>query len=128
MKNVLTLILSALILTTIALQPASGDVAQAEQIKNSMLARKPQIETLKNAGKIGEDNKGFLAVVSGALDPAAQKIVNDENSDRTQVYAAIAQFQSTTTALVGSRRAVQLAEQAKSGHFIMNAAGKWVKK
>ncbi len=128
MKNALTLILSALILTSVALQPASGAVAQGEQIKNSMLARKPQIETLKNAGKVGEDNKGFLAAVSGGLDGAAQKIVNDENSDRTQVYAAIAKNQGTTAALVSSRRAAQLAEQAKSGDYIMNAAGKWVKK
>ena len=128
MKNAFVLILSALIFTTFAVQPVSGAVSQADQIKNSMLARKPQIESLKNAGKIGEDNKGFLAAVSGGLDGAAQKIVNDENSDRTQVYAAIAKNQGTTTALVGSRRAAQLAEQATSGQFIMNAAGKWVKK
>ncbi len=128
MKNAITLILSALILTSVALQPASGAVAQGEQIKNSMLARKPQIETLKNSGKIGEDNKGFLAAVSGGLDGAAQEIISGENSDRRQVYAAIAKNQGTTAALVGTRRAAQLAEQARPGQYIMNAAGKWIKK
>lgn len=125
MKHAFSMILSAVIFSAITLQTARGDEAQ---IKNNMLARKPQIEALKNAGQIGEDNKGFLGVVAEKLEDASTQVVTAENSDRTQVYTAIAKKQGTTPDLVGKRRSVQLAEQAKPGDYIMNASGKWEKK
>ncbi len=125
MKPAFSMILSAVIFSAITLQTARGN---EDQIKSNMLARKPQIEALKNAGTIGEDNKGFIGVVSGKLEGGSEKVVSAENGDRSAVYTAIARKQGTTADLVGRRRAVQLAEQAKPGDYLMNAAGKWEKK
>jgi len=128
MKQEITILMMAVLCTTFALQSARGDETQREKIKNSMLARKPQIDALKAAGAIGEDNKGFLAGVSGALGAADQAVVSAENADRSQVYKAIAAKSGATAEDVGRRRAIQIAEQAKPGEHIMTADGKWVKK
>ena len=118
----------AVLCTAFAMQPARGDESGAEKIKNSMLARKPQIDALKATGAIGEDNKGFLAVVSGTLGAADQAVMSAENADRGQVYKAIAAKTGTSSEDVGRRRAIQIAEQAKPGEHVMTAEGKWVKK
>ena len=128
MKQEFTILMLAVLCMAGVMQPALGAESGADKIKNSMLARKPQIDALKGSGAIGEDNKGFLAGVSGALSAADQATVSAENADRGQVYKAIAAKSGATAEDVGRRRAIQIAEQAKPGETIMNAAGKWVKK
>ena len=93
-----------------------------------MLERKPQLDTLKTRGTIGEDNKGYVAVVTGTLTEAEKKVVEAENADRAKVYAAIASRHGSSAIEVGQRRALKLAEQAAVGEFIMNAEGTWTKK
>lgn len=128
MKQEFTILMMAVLCTAGVMQSALGAESGAEKIKNSMLARKPQIDAWKAAGAIGEDNKGFLAVVSGTLSAADQAVMSAENADRGQVYKAIAARTGTSSEDVGRRRAIQIAEQAKPGEHVMTAEGKWVKK
>ncbi len=51
-----------------------------------------------------------------------------ENKDRQMVYDAIAKQQGTTAAVVGQRRALQIAKKAKPGEWLQDADGKWVQK
>jgi uncharacterized protein YdbL (DUF1318 family) len=95
-------------------------------IKERMRDRLPRIIELKAAGVIGENNQGFLSHVGDRKpDPA---LVDAENKDRKRVYEAIAKQQGTTAAVVGQRRAMQIAEKAKPGEWLQDAGGKWTRK
>lgn len=100
--------------------------AFAQDIKARMRARLPVIVKLKAQGIVGENNKGFLTVLKNA--GGKKGVVDAENKDRRIIYAAIAKKQKTTPALVGQRRALQIAKKADPGTMIQNAAGKWQKK
>ena len=98
----------------------------ADDIKSRMQSRLPAIKELKIAGVIGENNKGYLEFV-GSLRKGGD-VVQAENSDRKEVYAAIAQQQGTTIEGVGKRRAEQIASRAASGEWLQNESGNWYKK
>ncbi|GBC63392.1 DUF1318 domain-containing protein [Desulfonema ishimotonii] len=99
---------------------------RAGDIKARMKARLPQINALKSGGVVGENNGGFLEFRSGKRESA--DVVNAENNDRKQVYAAIAGKQGTTPDLVGKRRALQIRERARPGEWLQDESGKWYKK
>ena len=100
--------------------------ACAGDIKQRMKDRLPKIIELKAAGIIGENNQGLLAFVGG--NKQEQALVDAENKDRQLVYDAIAKQQGTTAAVVGRRRALQIAGKAKPGEWLQDASGKWVQK
>jgi len=103
-----------------------GNDARADSIKERMLVRLPQIDSLKQRGIIGENNKGFLEFL-GSEKPDFN-VVAEENNDRRRVYEAIAAKQNTTVELVGRRRALQIAENAPSGAWLQAQDGSWFKK
>jgi len=98
----------------------------SKAIKQRMIERLPVIKSLKDQGLIGENNKGYLEFVGQKKEKA--DVVKAENKDRKLVYGAIAKQQGTTVELVGQHRAVQIANRAKSGEWLQDAAGKWYKK
>ena len=99
--------------------------ANAQGIKERMKARIPAINALKDQGVLGEGADGLLHFVGNARPNAAT--VGAENADRKSVYAAIAKQQGTSAAAVGQRRALQLIQIAKPGHWIQQR-GAWKKK
>ena len=101
--------------------------AGARDIKARMQERLPTIVQLKDAGIVGENNKGYLEFVPGVA-PKDAGTVSAENSDREAVYSAIAKQQNTTPQLVGERRALQIRENASSGEWLQDPSGKWYKK
>jgi uncharacterized protein YdbL (DUF1318 family) len=101
--------------------------AGAGDIKARMKERLPNIVQMKTDGLIGENNKGFLAFVPGAA-TKNENIVTAENKDRQMVYNAIAKQQGTSAALVGERRAIQIAQNASPGEWLQDESGKWYKK
>jgi uncharacterized protein YdbL (DUF1318 family) len=100
--------------------------ASSADIKARMKDRLPRIIELKAAGIIGENNQGFLAFIGG--DQSEKALVDAENQDRQRVYGAIAKQQGTTADVVGRRRALQIAENAKPGEWLQDAGGTWVQK
>ena len=62
--------------------------------------------------------------------PAAgdQQVIQAENTDRRQVYAAIASEIGSSADEVGRKRAAQLAELARPGHWVQGADGSWRRK
>lgn len=98
----------------------------AEGIKERMKNRVPAINGLKAEGVIGENNKGYLEFRQNKADQ--KQLVDDENDDRLKVYTAIAKQQGASPELVGSRRAIQIAEIAASGTWLQKADGSWYQK
>ena len=115
-----TLILSL----TLTLLFASA-AAQAGDIKQQMAARLPAITNLKNSGIVGENNQGLLKFRGPKTE---EKLVAAENNDRIRVYAAIAKSQKVSAALVGQRRAAQIAEKGSSGQKFQRPDGSWYTK
>jgi hypothetical protein len=105
---------------------ASAAGAGADSLKARMANRLPEIMTLKDKGIIGENKQGYLQFVGTAREKA--ELVQAENDDRKQVYQAIAKQQGTTVELVGQRRAQQIVEIARPGHWLQDANGNWYKK
>lgn len=98
----------------------------AEDVKARMQARIHAIKELKGKGLVGENNKGYLEFVGS--ERKGEDVVNAENNDRKEVYAAIAAQQGTSVDIVGKRRAEQIASKAAPGEWVQDANGKWIKK
>ena len=100
--------------------------AHSAGIKERMAARLPAITALKDKGIVGEDNQGFLAFRSG--DTSQKALVDQENQDRSQVYAAIGKQQGAPANLVGQRRAKMILDNGQPGHWYQKPDGSWFKK
>ena len=100
--------------------------ASSKAIKKRMIERLPTIRALKEKGLVGENNKGYLEFVGSKKEKA--DVIEAENADRKKVYNAIAKQQGTTVELVGTHRAIQIAQKAKPGEWLQDANGKWYKK
>ena len=98
----------------------------AESIKDRMVARLPAINSLKSQGLIGENNQGLLEYRTNKK--PQQDVVGGENKDRQAVYGAIAKKQGVDPALVGTRRAKQIADIGSPGQWFQKPDGTWYKK
>jgi len=120
-RKIIIIIISCFLLNTLF-----TGLVFAQNIKTRMKNRLPVINGLKAKGIVGENNKGFLEFIGGKKKNAG--VIKAENADRAAVYKAIAKQQKTTSELVGKRRALQIAKSAKTGEWLQNAGGKWIKK
>jgi uncharacterized protein YdbL (DUF1318 family) len=100
----------------------AATAASAASIKDRMAARLPAITALKNQGILGENNQGFLEFRGPAQQ---QQLVAEENSDRLQVYTAIAKQQGVPVNLVGERRAAMIASKGQKGQQFQKPDGSW---
>lgn len=88
----------------------------------------PQIEEAQRQGIIGERIDGYLGVVSGNVDPALLRKVNDINNKRRALYDDTSRRTGTTTAQVARVTGEKQIAKAKSGEFVMLDDGGWTKK
>ena len=116
-------IFSCLMITLMLLGAVNSSAAS---IKDRMVARLPAINTLKSKGLIGENNKGLLEFRTN--NKPQQDLVIAENKDRKAVYEAIAKKQGVKPALVGQRRAKQIADKGSPGLWFQRPDGTWYKK
>jgi uncharacterized protein YdbL (DUF1318 family) len=99
--------------------------AGAQDVKARMAARLPVIDDLKARGIVGENNQGYLEFVAT---PEKAEVVAAENADRRLVYSAIAKQTGTSPEVVGQRRAIQIAQQSRSGLRLQKPDGTWYTK
>lgn len=88
----------------------------------------PQIEEAQRQGVVGERIDGYLGVVSGNVDPALMRKLNEINNKRRALYDATAQRTGTTTAQVARVTGEKQIAAAAAGEYIMGADGRWVQK
>jgi len=104
----------------------SASFVQSASIKDRMAGRIPAINSLKDQGVIGENNRGFLEF-RGNSQPQ-KGLIDGENKDRQKVYEVIGKKQGASAALVGQRRAKTIAQKSRPGHWFQAANGSWHKK
>ena len=118
-------LMASLLLCVVGL--ATIVAAQApDELKARFRERLPAIDRLKADGVVGENNQGFLEFVGS--EHKDSRLVKAENADRRKLYEAIAASTGTTAALVGQRRALQIAAEAASGVMLQDAKGNWSRK
>ncbi len=115
----------------VALSLAFGTVAVRAQDLNTVKGRMEQrlgsVNSLKDQGVVGENNRGYLEN-RGAPAGGDQQIISDENADRRVVYAALAAQTGATADGVGRQRAQQISSIAKRGHWVQEPNGEWRQK
>ena len=125
-KKITLLSFFFILLTPFFLVPSPARATGIKEIKARMIARIPAINSLKNQGIIGENNQGFLEYRSSSK--PHKKLVDAENADRKLVYRIIGKKQGASPALVGRRRAIQIAKKGKAGQWFQKPDGSWYKK
>jgi len=81
---------------------------------------------------VGEDRDGYLDLRKTPTDPKylayAQKIVSDENADRSFLYLSNAQTQNKPLELVEREYAQLWSDRAFPGEWIQKENGTWIQK
>ena len=117
----ITLFAALCLITVSALADSPAD------LRRRMEQRLPQIDALKSEEVLGENNRGFLEERKSGH-ATAGGLVADENRDREAVYGLIAKQTGATADSVGRARAKQIAGGSRSGVWVQEESGRWVKK
>jgi uncharacterized protein len=94
----------------------------------SPLALAQSLEEAKSSGIIGEKSDGYIGFVQDNAPPALVALVNDVNRQRRARYAEIAQQNNISINEVAQLAYLRAVEATKSGHFVEDAEGRWVRK
>ena len=115
-----TLALSLLCLT--------GAVAPMVVAAPTVAHAQADLSAAKGAGQVGERPDGLLGVVDPAAPADIQALVNRVNAERTAQYRDVAQRTGQDLAKVQAVAGDRLVQATPAGQFVMNAAGRWVRK
>lgn len=119
--------LALLSLFVAVLAPATTVHAQGSAIQQRMQSRLGAIDSLKQRGAVGENNRGFLEA-RGSVSADENRLLSEENRDRGEVYAEIAKRTGGSADSVGRVRARKIAENSARGIWLQNEGGEWYKK
>lgn len=125
--NTRTFLRSFLLLLSLVLAPVASRAAELDAVKARMEERVATVDAMKDRKVVGENNRGFLEA-RGAVSPADDKIIADENSDRRTVYRALAAQTGVDSNTVGRQRAQQIAIRSKRGVWVQDPSGEWRQK
>jgi uncharacterized protein YdbL (DUF1318 family) len=105
-------------------------------IKESIKNRFPQLKTFYDKGAVGENNNGFIeakdiAGLNLQERSLVNKLIEQENKDRTALYSEIASVNKLGPESVPQIKKIfanSWREKSQSGWWIQNDAGSWAKK
>src|SRR6266511_913609 len=102
---------------------AKGDENRKQELQPRFAKRLARLNELKKQGVIGETYEGYLDFVKGKKDGA--DVVDEENTDRRELYKLIADKEGTTPDKVGERNAKRNFSKASAGEYLKDASGEW---
>lgn len=127
MKTLYSLLLTILACGLTAGPTTAAEARTADQVKQRMKANLPAIDKLKKAGRVGENNKGYLEART-KLDEKQTQLLKTENQDRKFVYRLLARRAGTTLEKVQAIRAKQIRERSAPGLWLQAPDGRWYQK
>lgn len=86
------------------------------------------LEEAKATGLIGEKRDGYIGFVQGSAPPAVVSLVEDVNRQRRERYQQIARENGISVDQVAQLAFNKAVEATRSGHFLEDANGRWVRK
>ena len=136
MKKAALLLAAFLLISSMAISPcfaARYDLKtmtpQVDQALKSRQARFVQVQSLKQAGAVGENNRGYLTVLKES--PSIAGLIAEENSDRGIIYRALVDQNALgpngMTEVEKAFAEVQ-SEKAAQGEMVQSPPGEWVRK
>jgi len=132
-RSGLVMLVSCLGLAAVPAQATQYDIKEMtpaiQQALDARKARHSELRHLKSEGLLGEDNQGFVKVLTD--DPMAQELARAENANRQVIYEAIVeQHQLGPEGLtqVKATFAEVQRDKAQAGVAIQLPSGEWVKK
>lgn len=116
-------------LAIIGFAPVSVRADREDELQERFKKRLPDVRDAKAAGKAGETFGGYIeAVEPKAVNDKLKKILEEENSDRRELYKLIATKEKVKEEKVAERAGARNFEKAKSGEYLKDKDGKWKKK
>lgn len=120
--------LLVLLLTTFPASPAIAAQAPTEaELKERFAERLDELQSLKDAGKVGETARGLVAVRE-SKDAAVEELVGEENADRRRLYVLIGKRTDESPDAVARQAAIRNFRRAKPSHWLELRNGQWVRK
>ena len=86
------------------------------------------LDEAKAAGLIGEKSDGYIGFVQQNPPPDLVELVNNVNRQRRERYSQIARDNNISVNEVAQLAYARAVEATRSGHFIEDANGRWVRK
>jgi uncharacterized protein YdbL (DUF1318 family) len=122
--------LSLLLLLSFILALPALAAAQApspDVLRKRMEANLPKIDALKKAGKVGENNQGYLEARE-SLSADDKALIKVENADRKAVYELLSERAKASLEQTERTRAELIRKRSAAGVWLQDAAGKWYQK
>jgi uncharacterized protein YdbL (DUF1318 family) len=118
----------AALLTALPVSSARAD--RGDELRERFKKRLPDIRAAKSAGKIGETRAGVLEAVEekNLEDKKLRSLMEEENTDRKELFKLIAEKEKTTEEKVAERAAERNFERAQSGEYLKDKDGQWKRK
>lgn len=91
-------------------------------------ARALDLETAKARGWIGERRDGYVGLVDAAAPAEARALVDQVNAERRAGYQSVAAQNNVPRDQVEALAGQKLIARAAAGSFVMDAAGRWIRK
>lgn len=92
----------------------------------SVLAQSLTLDEAESRGLVGEQLNGYLGIVQSA--PGVQKLVDDINLKRKQLYRDVARDNAIPLAAVEELAGRKAIEKAAPGEYVQNPNGQWVRR
>ena len=86
------------------------------------------LDAAKAQGWIGERRDGYIGLASGSAPAEAQALVDTVNAERRAAYQAVAAQNGVPREQVEALAGQKLIGRAAPGTFVMDAAGRWIRK
>lgn len=107
--------------------PAQAFADSAAEAADRIKERLPMIDTMKAAGEVGENAKGFLEARK-PVGPRQTAVIEAENADRGIIYDSVARKTGQSPQEVGQQRAIRITELARAGVWLQKPSGEWYQK
>src|SRR5688572_18309780 len=131
-----------IMMLVLACSPAMVMVSQATaapqtraELKERFAERYPDLNRLKNQGKIGENLQGYVEALKdeSELDSDARELIKVENADRRKLYDLISEKlekegKDVSPEKVAERNARRNFMNAKPSEFLESKDGQWVQR
>lgn len=86
------------------------------------------LEQAKSAGLVGEQRDGYIGLVQQNVPTEVRRLVQEVNRQRRERYEQIARENNIAVSDVAQLAYARAVEATRSGHFVQDANGNWVRK
>lgn len=124
MKQTTTMLAIALSLFSMGYFAQAAGAATKDDLRSRCEERyNKYLKDWRAQGKIGETISGTVEAVKGNLDEKSQKVVDEENADRKELYQLLAKENGTTAAKIAQITGEHKIKELRAGEYYKDNKG-----